>query len=99
VDAKSGHPERGFSLKVLLRFERNVNFRSVGSTHNFKNTSGQDPLFDHPNRYSERRLVRRSRRKLSMGLRELFGAKEAKNGLESGNHLQAEPGKAGSLFD
>ncbi len=66
---------------------------------NLDNSSGQDPTFYHLSQYASANLVWQLRKRLSIGFEGLYGFKEARNGVDSGDHWRLQLGMVYSLFD
>ena len=66
---------------------------------NLDNASGQDPTFYHTTHYASANLIWQLRKRLSVGLEGLYGIKEARNGVDSGDHWRIQLGMVYSLFD
>jgi hypothetical protein len=66
---------------------------------NVDNASGQDPTFYHTSQYASLNLIYQLRKHLSVGLEGLYGFKEAKNGMDSGDIWRVQLGMVYSLFD
>jgi len=66
---------------------------------NLDNTDGQAPTFYHTSTYASANLVWQIRRRLSLGIEGLYGIQEARNGVDSGDHLRFQVGMVYSLFD
>ena len=79
----------------------NSDFRSTASYGyvNLDNASGQVETFYHTSQYASANLVWQLRKRLSIGLEGLYGIKEARNGVDSGDHWRVQVGMVYSLFD
>jgi hypothetical protein len=66
---------------------------------NLDNTDGQEETFYHTSTYASANIVWQIRKRLSLGLETLYGTKEARNGVDSGDHLRIQLGMVYSLFD
>jgi len=63
------------------------------------NASGQAATFYHKSHYASANVVWQLRKRLSVGLEGLYGIKEARNGVDSGDHWRVQLGMVYSLFD
>ena len=66
---------------------------------NLDNTSAQAGDFYHTTHYASANLIWQLRKRLSVGLEGLYGFKEARNGVDSGDHWRIQLGMVYSLFD
>jgi hypothetical protein len=66
---------------------------------NLDNASGQASTFYHTSHYASANLIWQLRKRLSIGLEGLYGLKEARNGVDSGDHWRVQLGMVYSLFD
>ena len=79
----------------------NESFRSTftyGYTY-LDNTAGQAAEFYNFTHYASGNIVWQLRKRLSVGLELLYGFKEARNGVDSGDHYRIQLGMVYSLFD
>jgi hypothetical protein len=79
----------------------NSDFRSTFTYGyaNLQNASGQAATFYHDSHYASANLIWQLRKRLSVGAEVLYGLKEARNGVDSGDHWRAQIGMVYSLFD
>jgi hypothetical protein len=66
---------------------------------NLDNSSGQALTFYHTSHYASANLIWQLRKHLSIGLEGLYGLKEARDGVDSGNLWRVQLGMVYSLFD
>jgi len=66
---------------------------------NLDNSSGQADTFYHTTHYASANLVWQLRKRLSVGLEGLYGLKEVRSGVDSGDHWRVQLGMVYSLFD
>ncbi len=90
-----------WSATVGFTHRWNEQFRSTFTYGyvNLDNSSGQAPTFYHTSHYASANLIWQLRHHLSVGLEGLYGFKEARNGLDSGDHWRVQLGMVYSLFD
>jgi hypothetical protein len=93
----------GFTHRWSDRFRSTISYGYVNldSLPNQLGTTGNDAPgeFYHTSHYASANIVWQLRKRLSIGLEGLYGIKEARNGVDSGNHWRAQLGMVYSLFD
>jgi hypothetical protein len=93
----------GFTHRWSDRFRSTISYGYVNldSLPNQLGTTGNDAAgeFYHTSHYASANIVWQLRKRLSIGLEGLYGIKEARNGVDSGNHWRAQLGMVYSLFD
>ncbi|HTL57719.1 MAG TPA: DcaP family trimeric outer membrane transporter [Candidatus Limnocylindrales bacterium] len=85
----------GFTHRWNSQFRSTITYGYV----DLSNTFGQDPTFYHTSHYASANLIWQLRKRLSVGLEGLYGFKEARNGIDSGDHWRVQLGMVYSLFD
>jgi len=85
----------GFTHRWSEQFRSTITYGYV----NLDNASGQVPTFYHFSHYASANLIWQLRKRLSIGLEGLYGLKEARNGVDSGDHWRVQLGMVYSLFD
>jgi hypothetical protein len=90
-----------WSAMIGLTHRWNDQLRSTFSYGyvNLDNTDGQAETFYHTSHYASANLIWQLRQRLSIGLEGLYGIKEARNGVDSGDHWRVQVGLVYSLFD
>ena len=85
----------GFTHRWSDQFRSTISYGYV----NLDTTAGQDATFYESSHYASANLVWQLRKRLSVGLEGLYGIKEARNGVDSGDHWRVQLGMVYSLFD
>jgi hypothetical protein len=90
-----------YSAMIGYTHRWNETFRSTFSYGyvNLENTGGQDPEFYHVTHYASANFIWQLRKRLSIGLEGLYGLKEVRNGVDSGDHFRVQLGLVYSIFD
>jgi hypothetical protein len=90
-----------WSVMIGMTHRWNQELRSTVSYGyvNLDNASGQADTFYHSSQYASANLIWQLRQRLSIGLEGLYGIKEAKGGVDSGDHWRIQLGLVYSLFD
>jgi hypothetical protein len=90
-----------WSISLGLTHHWNDSWRST-FTYGYvelDNNAGQDAEFYHTSHYASANIIWQMRKRLSVGLEGLYGIKEARNGVDSGDHWRVQLGMVYSLFD
>jgi hypothetical protein len=85
----------GFTHRWNDQFRSTITYGYV----NLDNASGQAVDFYHTSHYASANIIWQMRKRLSIGLEGLYGLKEARNGVDSGDHWRIQLGLLYSLFD
>ncbi|MGE3310259.1 MAG: DcaP family trimeric outer membrane transporter [Limisphaerales bacterium] len=85
----------GFTHRWSDQFRSTATYGYV----NIDNTAGQAETFYHTSHYASANIIWQLRQRLSIGLEGLYGIKEARNGVDSGDHWRIQVGLVYSIFD